>query len=162
MLQLGCSEREYRNRVSAVQAVMKEKGLDAFIFWNGTSAFYLSGFVFISTERPMCLILGIDGKRTMFVPRLEVEHAQKSPQVDAVVNYMEYPSETHPMNVLAEKLTEMGYSKTRLGADAEGYGSPQGYKGPRLSEVLPEANITVMRDLVERLRAVKSEEEESP
>jgi Xaa-Pro dipeptidase len=159
MLQLGCSEREYRNRVSAVQAVMKEKGLDAFIFWNGTSAFYLSGFVFISTERPMCLILGIDGKRTMFVPRLEVEHAQKSPQVDAVVNYMEYPSETHPMNVLAEKLTEMGYSKTRLGADAEGYGSPQGYKGPRLSEVLPEANITVMRDLVERLRAVKSEEE---
>ena len=121
--------------------------------------FYLSGFAFIPTERPMCLILGGDGKRTMFVPRLEVEHAQESPQVDAVAHYFEYPTEKHPMNVLAEKLTEMGYSKAKIGADAEGYDSPQGYRGPRLSEVLPEASVDVMRDLVEGLRAIKSHEE---
>ncbi len=159
MLQLGISKQGYRDRVSAVQAAMKEKGLDAFIFWNGTSVFYLCGFAFIATERPMCLILGKDGKKTMFVPRLEVEHAQESPQVDSVIHYMEYPTQKHPMNVLAEKLEEMGYGKANLGADAPGYGSAQGYKGPGLSEVLPGAKITVMRDLVEKLRAVKSQEE---
>ena len=138
---------------------MKEKGLDAFVFWNGTSVFYLCGFAFIATERPMCLILDADGKRTMFVPRLEVEHAQECPEVDAVVHYMEYPTEKHPMKVLADKLEEMGLGKANLGADGEGYGSPQGYRGPRLSEVLPSAKVTVMRDLVEKLRMVKSQEE---
>jgi len=159
MLELGCSDKEYRNRVSKVQTVMKEKGLDCFIFWNATSVFYLSGFAYIPTERPMCLILGGDGKRAMFVPRLEVEHAQESPQVDDVIHYMEYPTEKHPMSVLAEKLGEMGYSKAKIGADADGYGSPQGYRGPRLSEVLPGASIFVMGDLIEGFRAIKSQEE---
>jgi Xaa-Pro dipeptidase len=159
MLELGCSDKEYKSRVSKVQDVMKEKGLDCFIFWNATSVFYLSGFAFIPTERPICLILDTDGKRTMFVPRLEAEHAQESPQVDAVAHYFEYPTEKHPMNVLAEKLTEMGYTEARIGADADGYGSPQGYRGPRLSEVLPEADVVVIRDLVEDLRAIKSQEE---
>jgi Xaa-Pro aminopeptidase len=159
MLQIGPSEKEYRNRVSAVKAAMAEKALDAFIFWNGTSVFYLCGFAFIATERPMCLILGKDGKKTMFVPRLEVEHAEESPQVDAVIHYMEYPTQKHPLNVLAEKLAERGYAKANLGTDADGYGSPQGYHGPRLSDVLPGAKLTVMRDLVEKLRAVKSPEE---
>ena len=156
MLELGCSDKEYRNRVSKVQTVMKEKGLDCFIFWNATSVFYLSGFAYIPTERPMCLILGGDGKRAMFVPRLEVEHAQESPQVDDVIHYMEYPTEKHPMSVLAEKLGEMGYSKAKIGADADGYGSPQGYRGLRLSEVLPGASIFVMGDL-RRFRAIQSQ-----
>lgn len=95
----------------------------------------------------------------MFVPRLQVEHAQESPQVDEVLHYMEYPREKHPMNVLAEKLTLMGYSKARIGTDADGYASSQGYRGPRLSEVLPEANIVVIKDLIEGLRAIKSPEE---
>lgn len=159
MLQLGISKQEYSKRVSAVQDAMKDKGLDAFVFWNGTSVFYLAGFAFIATERPMCLILGNGGKRTMFVPRLEVEHAREAPEVDAVIHYLEYPAEKHPMRVLAEKLEEMGLGKASLGADGEGYGSPQGYKGPRLSEVLPGAKVTVIRDLVEKMRMVKSREE---
>jgi Xaa-Pro aminopeptidase len=159
MLQLGVSKQEYRNRISAVLAAMKEKGLDALVLWNGTSVFYLAGFAFISTERPMCLILGKDGKRTMFVPRLEVEHAGEAPEVDSVIHYLEYPTEKHPMKVLAEKMEGMGLGKANLGADGEGYGSPQGYTGPRLSEVLPDVKVTVIRDLVEKMRMVKSQEE---
>lgn len=159
MLQLGISKAEYRNRISAVQSMMKEKGLDAFVFWNATSVFYLSGFAFIATERPMCLILGKDGRRTMFVPRLEVEHAQETREIDRVESYLEYPTEKHPMQVLAGKLEEMGLGKARLGADADGYGSPQGYKGPKLSEALPGGAVTVLRDLIEKIRTVKSQEE---
>lgn len=159
MLQLGISDGEYGRRVSAVQSAMKEKGLDAFVFWNGTSVFYLTGFAFIATERPMCLILGKDGMKTMFVPRLEVEHAQETRQLDAVLHYMEYPTEDHPLKVLARNMEEMGLGKAHLGADADGYGSAQGYRGPKLSEVLPGATVAVARDLVEKMRAVKSAEE---
>lgn len=158
-MSLCISAREYRRRLDLVLDAMREKNLDAFIFWNSTSVFYLSGFAFIPTERPMCLIVGKDGKKTMFVPRLEVEHAREAEEVDDVAFYTEYMSAKHPMNVLAEVLGEMGLGAANLGADAEGYGSPQGYRGPRISEVLPSARVTVMRDLVEKMRSVKSDEE---
>jgi len=41
MLKLSLSDMEYKSRVSKVQDVTKEKRLDAFIFWNSTSVFYL-------------------------------------------------------------------------------------------------------------------------
>lgn len=158
-MKLCISPQEYKRRTQAVLDSMKEKELSAFVFWNSTSIFYLTGFAFIPTERPMCLILTRDGKKTMFVPRLEVEHAQEVPEVSDVIYYQEYPAEKHPMKVLAEELEKMGLARTIIGADADGYGSPQGYRGPRLSEVLPEAKIKIDRELVERLRMIKSPEE---
>jgi len=156
---LSISPAEYKRRREAVLASMKEKGLDGFVFWNSTSIFYLTGFAFIPTERPMCLVLDKHGGKTMFVPRLEVEHASETPEVDDVTSYPEYPGETHPLKVLAGWLEQHGLGTANLGADADGYGSPQGYRGPRLSEVLPQAKVTVERDLIEKLRIIKSPEE---
>lgn len=158
-MQLAISSQEYGKRVGAVLDTMKEKDLNGFVFWNATSVFYLTGFAFIPTERPICLILGRDGKKTMFVPRLEVEHAKEAPEIDDAVFYTEYVSTRHPMNVLADDMQKMGLSAGNFGTDADGYGSPQGYKGPKLSEVLPSAKVVVLRDLVEALRVVKSDEE---
>ena len=158
-MHLAISSEEYRNRVNAVLDTMKEKELGGFVFWNATSVFYLTGFAFIPTERPICLILGKDGGKTMFVPRLEVEHAKESPEIQDVAFYPEYMGMKHPLKVLADKMAEMGLSTGNVGADADGYGSPQGYRGPRLSEVLPSAKIVILRDLVEELRVVKSDQE---
>ncbi len=158
-MKLAISAKEYKRRTDAVLDSMKERGLDAFVFWSSVSIFYLSGFAFIPTERPICLILTKDGKKTMFVPRLEVEHAQEVPELTAVVYYPEYKGKKHPMNVLAEILEQMGLSTSKIGADADGYSSPEGYRGPKLSEVLPRARIVIDRDLVENLRMIKSEEE---
>jgi len=158
-MKLCISREEYQRRTNAVLDTMKEKGLDAFIFWNSTSIFYLCGFAFIPTERPMCMILDKNGKKTMFVPRLEVEHAQEISEISSVEYYPEYIGTKHPMNILAEVLEKMGLSSAAIGADADGYGSPQGYRGPKLSQVLPSAKIVVMRDLIENLRIIKSEEE---
>lgn len=158
-MKLEISREEYARRTNAVLDSMKEKDLDAFVFWNSTSIFYLTGFAFIPTERPMCLVLTKDGQKIMFVPRLEVEHAQETPEVHEVWHYPEYPGEKHPMNVLAGLLSERGLGGGNLGADADGYGSSQGYRGPKLSEVLPSAKVVVLRDLVEKLRMIKSREE---
>lgn len=158
-MKLTISSNEYKRRTDLVLASMKERGLDAFIFWNSVSVFYLSGFAFIPTERPICMILGNDGKKTMFVPRLEVEHAQEAREVNAVEHYLEYKSTKHPMNVLAETLQKMGLGASKIASDGDGYSSNQGYRGPRLSQVLPKATIVIDRELIEDLRMVKSEEE---
>jgi len=158
-MHLAISSEEYRNRVNAVLDIMKGKELGGFVFWNATSVFYLTGFAFIPTERPICLVLSKDGSKTMFVPRLEVEHAKEAPEIQDVAFYPEYMGMKHPLNLLADKIRDMGLSTGNIGADADGYGSPQGYRGPRLSEVLPSAKIVVLRDLVEELRVIKSEQE---
>ena len=70
-MHLGISKQEYGRRTARITTAMAEKGLDAFVFWNNTSVLYLSGFSFIPTERPICMILDKQGKKTMFIPRLE-------------------------------------------------------------------------------------------
>lgn len=158
-MKLGISPTEYKRRTEAVLASMKERNMSAFVFWSSTSVFYLSGFAFIPTERPIAMILTADGKKSMFMPRLEVEHAQECPEISEVFHYSEYPTDKHPMYHLADVLNKLGLASATIGCDADGYGSPEGYRGPKISEVMPDAKVVVDRDLVEKLRMIKSPEE---
>jgi Xaa-Pro aminopeptidase len=79
--------------------------------------------------------------------------------VDRVVSYPEYPTEKHPMHRLADLMDEVGLARARLAADADGYPGVMGYRGPRLSEVLPDASVQPMREMVEDMMMVKSDEE---
>lgn len=156
---LEISPAEYKRRTALVVDEMKERKLDAFIFWSSLNVLYLTGFSFIATERPLCMILDKDGNRTMFVPRLEVEHALECAGVDDAVSYPDYPGQVHPIKVLAEFIRSNGYHLGSLGSDAAGYSSSWGYVGPTLAEVLPEANITIVKGLLEKPRLVKSQDE---
>ncbi len=158
-MSLGIGPLEYKRRTDIVLAKMAEEGLDAFVFWNNTSVLYLSGFSFIPTERPICMILDKSGQKTVFVPRLEVEHAQKSREVSGIESYPEYPGIEHPLKILGKTLEKMGLGKATIGCDAIGYGSTKGYSGPSLSEVLPGAKFVVLRTLVEEIRVIKSPQE---
>ncbi|MBE3520046.1 MAG: aminopeptidase P family protein [Firmicutes bacterium] len=158
-VRIGLSRAEYARRRQAVLDLMREKEFGAFVFFNSTNIFYLTGFAFIPTERPIALILSADGRKTIFVPRLEEEHAREFDEIDDVQCYPEYPGKTHPMNLLAEILVKMGAAKTTVGADADGYSSPQGYRGPKLSEALSPGKMEVVRDFISELRAIKSPEE---
>jgi Xaa-Pro aminopeptidase len=53
----------------------------------------------------------------------------------------------------------MGLERARIGVDPDGYPGPFGYKGPRLSEVLPQATVVVVRDEIERVQMVNSADE---
>lgn len=161
MTDLRISGGELRARRGRVLRDIGRQDIGAMVLFNSTSVFYLTGFAFIPTERPMALVIHGDGKSLLFVPRLEQEHAGETADVDEVRNYPEYPGETHPMHDLAAALLDLGLGGPRavLAADAPGYASGWGYKGPRLEEVLPGARVALLSKLVEGHRVIKSPQE---
>jgi Xaa-Pro dipeptidase len=120
---------------------------------------YLTGFAFIPTERPLALVMTAEGAATLFVPRLEQEHAEAFADVERVVPYPEYPGEVHPMLRCAGLLSAMGMGYGVLAVDSDGYGGGFGYRGASLSELLPGATLVKISVVLNRLMAVKSDQE---
>jgi len=158
-LALRISETELRQRRRRVASELQSRDQRAMVFFNATSVFYLTGFAFIPTERPLALVLTDDDRALAFVPRLEQEHAAETGLFDDVRAYPEYPGERHPMARLADLLRDLRLHDQPLAADAPGYASGWGYDGPRLADVLPDARWTLLPKLVETHRMIKSPRE---
>ena len=152
MSELRISVSELQARRRKVMAAIGEKGLSAMVLFNPTSIFYLTGFPGMPTERPFGLVLHGGDKTLLFVPRLELEHAQETAAVNQVLSYPEYPSKPHPMNVLAGILGDLGLGGKPIAADGAGYASGQGYKGPKLEDVMPGTTVTLFPKLIEEQR----------
>ncbi len=155
---------EYDRRVERVRRELEVRRLDALVLFHPTRMAYVSGFFHLSTERPMAIVVPLNGGLGALIPHLEQEHIAKAPGVTRTRVYPEYPSggTKHPMLHLADLLTEMGLDARgrRLGYDSNGYLDVNGYDGPSLSEVVAEGVEAVRaRDIVDRLRAVKSQAE---
>ncbi len=147
---------EFDQRRNRILKMLEEKGLKGIVFFRSLSIYWLTGFGFVPTERPVAFILAADGRTTLFVPRLEVEHAEHAAYIDSIAHYAEYPTDVHPMKQLAVLMGEMGLSTGSLAADGDGYGAFWGYRGPRLSEVLPDVSLTLVPRLIEETRYIKS------
>lgn len=162
-MELIISESEYRRRIEAVRKVLQRRRLDALYLSNATSIFYLTGYSFISTERPAALVIPLDGKITFLGPLLEKDHIPlKTRLIEEVKTYLDYPGEKHPIEHFAEFLKEMGLAKKRVGIDNKaGAAGMWGYKGPPITRKLPEAKFVDMADLVPKMRLVKSPAEVS-
>jgi len=159
-MQLRISDAELGRRRRIVLAEMETNKLNGYVFWNSTSIFYLSGFKFLPTERPLGAFLTSDDHFVAFVPRLELEHATETGRFDRVISYPEYPGPRHPMLQLGDALREAGLGTGTLGADADGYPGRAGYMGPRLSEVMDGARVSLDHArLVESLRVCKTADE---
>ncbi|HSW10852.1 MAG TPA: Xaa-Pro peptidase family protein [Bacillota bacterium] len=158
MADLSISREEYLDRRARVTAALEREGVAAMLLFNSTSIAYLTAFAFIPTERPAALVLE-RGRASLYLPRLDQEHAEETAIVDHVRTYPEYPGEHHPMRGLADFLRELGLASDSLAADAPGYGSGMGYEGPRLEEVLPSVKLRLFPKLIERLRMIKSPQE---
>jgi len=156
--QLSISETELADRRSRLLAGHGGTA-DAAVLFGAASIFYLSGFSFIPTERPIALICA-DGQALAFVPALEREHAEAWSSVDRVETYEEYPGEEPPMAALARVLKGLlGREPATLLVDGDGYPSRYGYHGPKLSEVVPAATQVSCSELLEELRRHKSPQE---
>ena len=154
------SASEYRARREKILGWLAEFDAHGFVWWGNAYIFYLTGFAFVPTERPIALILTEAGETVLFVPRLELEHAQTYAHVDRIAHYPEFPSDTHPMEYLRDELTSLGLGVregTLLG-DAPGYGKVMGYRGPMLDDLLPLSFFNVASDLDEEM-FVKSDAE---
>lgn len=151
---LRISEAEYRARCDALLAHVQHAGWSGVVLFDADIIKYYSGFAFIPTERPMAFAMNQGGERALFVPRLEVEHAQANALINRVAHYAEYPGEIHPAYVLADMLRALGL-EGEVGADSDGYPWILGYRGPSLSETLA-VRVRPVRGFVEDAMAVKS------
>lgn len=148
-------EEEILRRQASIKEEIQKKDREVFLSFSPVTTFYLTGFHFIPTERPTALIIAGAGGSFLFVPRLEEEHA-RSALVDEIVTYPEYPGREHPMEHLALALQERGLSKKKFLAESEGYGSAMGYRGAPLGEIIPDLELQVDPEPVEKMRMVKS------
>lgn len=145
---------EYEARVQALVETLRREQLSGAVLFDNYYVSYFSDFAFIPTERPIAFTVNAHGERLLFVPRLELEHAQAEGVVDRVDTYPEYPGDPHPMIFLQRSLAEMGFAG-RIGADIDGYPWILGYQGPSLSE-LTGAQVVRIGASVEKQMAVKS------
>ncbi|RMG86643.1 MAG: aminopeptidase P family protein, partial [Chloroflexi bacterium] len=95
--QLRISDDEYRQRCKHLLQHLAENNLNGLVLFDADYILYYTGFAFIPTERPMAFVMNGQGERALFVPRLELEHAQANALIDHVSHYTEYPDKPHPM-----------------------------------------------------------------
>jgi Xaa-Pro dipeptidase len=156
---LSITNAERAERVERVRAQLEVRGLDGLVLFHPERIGYLTSFVFVSTERPMALVVPLRGELAMLIPQLEQEHVARAPEIGKVAVYPEYPSGPggrHPMQYLRELLNQQGLLGRRLGTDSDGYGDVSGYAGPTLSAINSDGTVTHARDVVDALRQVKS------
>jgi len=156
---LTISAEETRRRQARVREALGRRGLAGLCLFSPTQVFDLTGFAFIQTERPLGLAFPRDGRSVLYVPKLEDEHSRLHALVDEVEAYPEYPGRTHPMHRFAAICHDLKFGSGKVGCDSDGYAGGYGYRGPKLSELLPDATVVPSRDLIEEMIAVKSPEE---
>ncbi|WP_053365913.1 M24 family metallopeptidase [Bacillus sp. FJAT-27245] len=152
---LSIPKNEILERQQKFISQLGQRKADCAILFSVTDIFYLTGFHFHPTERPIVFFVDPSQKTHLFVPALEHEHAEEFACVDHVHSYPEYPGLRHPMEYLKDALTESGFSGKSVGYDANGYGSPMGYRGPAVSDFL-DAEFVSLKGLVEEMRFIKS------
>ncbi|TEU16242.1 MAG: aminopeptidase P family protein [Anaerolineales bacterium] len=145
---------EFEARAQKLVDYLGIEGLSGAVLFDNYYVSYFTDFAFIPTERPVAFAVNAQGGRALFVPRLELEHAQAEALLDRVDHYPEYPDDPHPMVILKTVLEDMGIA-CRIGADTDGYPWILGYQGPSLSE-LTGAEVARIGTFVEAQMAVKS------
>lgn len=161
MPKITLSQSEYEGRIRRIREELAKRQLDALYLTGGTSILYTTGFSHISTERPAALIIPLDGEITFMGPVIERDHIKaSSPIIRNIHTYLDYPGETHPIELFAEWLKQMGLGNKSIGIDnPSGAAGLWGYTGPEISEKLPEAKFVKAKDIVENMRLIKSDEE---
>ncbi len=153
-MQIRITEAEYRERQQRLADHLIKTDLSGCVLFDNHYILYYTGFVFIPTERPLAFVMNPKGRTGLFVPRLELEHAESISFVDDVDYYFEYPHETHPMNVLVN-IMEKYQIKEKIGADYDGYPWILGYQGPRLSTLM-KSEVIKINGFIEKQMMIKS------
>ncbi|UCE96831.1 MAG: aminopeptidase P family protein [Candidatus Bathyarchaeota archaeon] len=161
MAKISISEEELKERIKHVREILVKREIDALYLTKGISFFYLTGFSHIATERPAALVIPVDGEITFMGPLLEVDHIPlKTQLIGDIRTYFDYPGKKHPIDYFADFLKDMGLANRQIGTDnMAGAAGIWGYRGPPINEKLPKAKFVLARDIIEKMRLIKSEEE---
>jgi len=148
------SPSEFQARAAQLLAHVHSQELGGVVLFDNFYILYFTGFAFIPTERPIAFLMNAHGEKAMFVPRLEVEHAQSKTGFERVNHYVEYPYDPRPERILKKTLDDLGI-RERIGSDNDGYPWILGYRGPSLSE-LTGATVQRITGFVEDVMMLKS------
>lgn len=161
MVKLSISQGEYEKRIEKIRNILVRKKLDALYLTSGTSFFYLTGYSYITTERPAALIIPVEGEITFMGPLLETDHIPlKTKLIKNIKTYPDYPGEKHPIDHFAAFLKELKLDRKRIGIDnPAGAAGIWGYRGPPLKKKLPKTKFVDAKDIVPEMRLMKSKEE---
>jgi len=158
MAHIRLPDSEYIERRKKILDTIGQRGMTGLVLFNPNKVGYFSRFTFIQTERPMAYVLTAD-RSGLLIPMLEREHAEEYAMVDTILPYPEYPGERHPLEFLKDMLIDMGLQNAQIGVDADGYGQVYGYRGPKVSELLPDATVISVNDDIEYMQMLNSEAE---
>lgn len=158
-MRLSISQEEYLKRQALFFSNVQMNQMDSVVIFNNMNIFYLTGFFFRPSERPIAFFIDAKQHTHLFVPSMEREHAEEYAKVEHVHTYSEYPGLRHPMDYFKDALSEAGFENQRIGVDAKGYSSPKGYHGPEVPEILNARSYHSVKDIIENIRMVKSEAE---
>ena len=149
----------HKGRIDKLREKLDEIDIETFLVLNSKNIFYLTGFSFIPTERPIILILHED-EVYFFVPSLEIDHVQHQvPFVSEVFSYFEYPDKRHPMYHLATNLKDdLHINPGKVASEYLGSSGYWGYKGPNFEEVTG-LKFKLLPDLIMDMRVIKEPEE---
>ncbi len=150
----GISQTELGDRRGRLLERARTAGLAGVVVFDQHYIRYLTGFAFLSNERPIAFAQAVTGDAAVFVPEFEVERTRAEASFERIESYPEYPGTEHPMTILARVLADLGIGGA-VGADSDGYPGILGYQGPPLSEVTG-ATITPIAPALEHAMARKS------
>ncbi len=154
------SKENHLRRIEKIKSFMNKNAMGSFIFFSPLSIYYLTGYHFIPTERPIALVLPIADEPWFYVPRLEQEHLiEKIPWVEREI-YFEYPDKKHPANIFIERLVERKITDEKIGMESTTFSSYWGYEGPKLADLLEnKAKTELHSTLIREIRKIKDREE---
>lgn len=155
-MRLSIDNEELIERQRKFLTKLEDHNIDCAIVFSVTDIFYLTGFHFRPSERPIALFFDPQGQAHLFVPKLELTHGEEYALVDFVHTYPEYPGIRHPMKYFKDKLVSAGFSNKVVGLDAEGYSSNKGYRGPKVAEFLDAKAFKSVQGWIEEMRYIKS------
>jgi Xaa-Pro dipeptidase len=153
----GIPAAELQERRERLLEHVRRDGLSGYVLFGADYIQYVTGFWFLSNERPVIYAEAVGGESAVFVPEFEVERARDEAAFARVESYPEYPGLEHPMSIFARVLADLGI-RDAIGADQDGYPGILGYKGPPLSDAAS-ASVAPLGDIIEGMMARKSESE---
>ena len=125
------SAAEHADRRARLSEHVRTLGAAGYVVCDPTYITYLTGFRFLSTERPTVYLQNAAGDDVIFVAGFELERTRAEADFERIETYPEYPGLEHPMRILARVAADLGLRGT-IAADHDGYPGILGYTGPKL------------------------------
>ncbi len=154
---------EYDRRIAKTRAAMERRGIELIIVSDPSNMSWLTGYDGWSFYVHQCVVLALDGDPVWFGRGQDANGARRTCFM-AEADLIGYPdhyvqsTERHPMDYLAARIEERGWTGKRIGVEMDNYWfSAAAFAA--LQEHLPNATMSDATGLVNWQRAVKSEQE---